>query len=257
MSESRPPPAAVAPLPLWPTLAACGRLLLHHAPALATAVGLPLLLNMATDFAVFPLEPPFSGIVKIAIYNLVWVLFAVTWVRLLLLDDRGGLRFFPNLRQQHARVAGYALLLTLLDLPLPLLLHAQEGGAVGEFPGPIYWIAYLVLGFIKLRLAFVYAAAAVGEAYGPGLAWRHSGGSAGTFFAAALIGVFLPVIGLTWVFCNLPEDATQSTLLALWLLWHALGWLLEAFYLTLVVVAFRTCTGWVPPPNNAVAERFD
>ncbi len=257
MSESSPPPAAVAPLPLGPAVAESCRLLVANAGALAKALALPLILGIGIDLVVHFLAAPGSDLLRLVLTNLAWTLLGVAWLRFLLLEDRDTLRAFPKLTRRHARFAGYALLLSLLDLPLLLGWHylAQDPLAP-QFPGLVYWLAFLFTAFVKLRLAFVFPAVAVDERYTLGLAWQHSRAIALPLFIAATLLVFLPLFALGYGISQASYENT-SVLLALWAFWHVATWVLEAAYITVIAVAFRRCTGWVPAADPSVLKRFE
>lgn len=256
MSSQEPPPGAVASLQLWPTVTEGLSLVLANLGPMAKLALWPLLLSMAADFALATTfwGSPLYGVLKVLVLNLIWVLFAVAWLRLILLDDRKDLRVFPLLTRVHRRFAFYTIIIALFDLVLQIgddvLGTAAEDAAV---PSLGYWLTFLAIAFVKLRFAFVYPAVATGESYSLALAWRHSAGAGPVLFGAQLVAVFVPLILLSYVILAL---AAHLQLFA-WILYYLLSWPLEAAYLAIVAVAFRRCTGWVPPPDNAIVERFD
>jgi hypothetical protein len=98
---------------------------------------------------------------------------------------------------------------------------------------------------------------AAGESYSLALAWRHSAGSGLALFVAQFIVVFIPLILLSYlahVLAVIPHTFVQ---VLIWLASYAVMWPLEAAYLAILAVAFRTCSGWVPPPDKAIVERFE
>ncbi len=260
MSSSEPPPGAVAPLQLWPTVVEGLGLLRDNLGPMTKLALWPLLLSMAADFALAATfwGTPLYGVLKVLFLNLIWVLFAVGWLRLILLEDRQAVRIFPQLTPLYRRFTFYTLIIALLDLVQPVgrLLLGEAPDDISP-PGLGYWAVFLAIAFVKLRVAFVYPAVAAGESYNLTLAWRHSAGSGLALFGAQLIVVFIPLILLSYVANALAVSPNAFVQLLVWLGSYVVAWPLEAAYLVLVAVAFRTCTGWVPPPDKAIVERFD
>jgi hypothetical protein len=260
MSSREPPPDPVAPLEVWPTVIEGLNLLLANLGAMAKLALWPLLLSMAADFALAATfwDSPLYIVLKMICLNLIWVLFAVGWLRLLLLQDQKIIRVFPELTPVYRRFTFYTLVLALFDLTLPLGRHLlDEASDPASPPGLGYWAAFLVVAFAKLRFSFVYPAVAAGETYSLKLAWRHSAQAGLPLFGAQMIVVFLPLIALSYVVYALAVHPFAAAQLFGWLLYNVLVWPLEAAYLAILVVAFRNCTGWVPPPDKAIVERFE
>jgi hypothetical protein len=251
-----PPPGAVAPLPLWPTVAEAFRLMAVNFGTLAKIAVVPFILGLAIDFMVPFVSAPWSDVLRHLLFNVAWTLFGVSWLRLLLLEDRGAGRALPRLAGRHRRFLNYALLLFILDLPLILGWHLfADDPTTPQFPALTYWLFYVITVLVKLRFAFVFPAVAVDESYSLKLAWQHSRGPSLTLSAAIGLTVIAPVIGVSYAFTAVSLDA--HVLLLAWLAWHLFTWLVEAIYLTVVAVAFRTSTGWVPAPDQRVLERFE
>lgn len=264
MSASTPPPAAVARLRLWPTVVEGLALVFANFAALAKLALWPLLLSLAADFALMASfqDPLLYSVVKLLLLNLIWVLFAVPWLRLLLLEEDRDPRAATRLTRDHGRFVLYALIIVLFDLALSVGYHLAGGTPEDAvIPGLGYWLAFLAIAFAKLRFSFVYPAVATGESYSLALAWRHSTGSGAALFGAQLLAVFIPVIALSFLLNHaLAAAATQAAGTAtfgLWILSHAVLWPLEGAYLALIAVAFRRCTGWVPPADKTIVERFE
>ena len=260
MIEREPPPGAIAPLPLGATLAGTGRTLFRNSGALTKIAALPFLLGMAFDFATPFIALPWQDLLRLIWFNLLWVLFTVSWLRFVLLKENSSARFFPRPARRHLYFAGYALLLGVLDLLLMLgWYHFAADPATEPIPDVTYWLAYAFIGFVKVRFAFIFPALAVDERYSLGYAWRHSHSASLPLFAIFVVAVVLPGAMLTYGINALSAAFADNVLLlyALWLLWHSGTWVIEAIYATFVAIAFRRCTGWVAAPDQSVLERFE
>jgi hypothetical protein len=255
-----PPPGAIAALPLRATLAWTYRTVVANAGALAKIAALPFLLGMAFDFVAPFITLPWQDPLRLIYFILIWTLFAVAWLRVVLLNETASARFFPRLTRRHLRLAGYALLLGILDLILLVGWYQFAAAPVApQFPGLIYWIAYTFIGFVKLRFAFISAAVAVDERYSLRLAWRHSRNAALPLLVIFVAAVVLPSVAYAYGLNALSLEYADNFLLlyVFWMLWHAGTWAIEAVYVTVVAIAFRHCTGWVPAPDPRILERFE
>ena len=254
MISHEPPPGAVAPL--WTTVAETYHTLAGNIRALAKMIVVPTGLGMGIIFVAPLLASPWLDVVLHFLFLLGWTLLGVSWLRLLLLEDKRVSRLFPRLTRRHLRFAGYALLLSVLDLPLLFGWHyLADQVASGPLSELVYWLTYVFLGFIRLRFAFVYPATAVDERYGLMLAWRHSQSAALPLFGIFLIIVVAPFAALSYGLNALM--ASDHLPYLWWSLWHVGIWIIEAAYATIIAVAFRRVTGWVPAPDKEVLERFD
>ncbi len=255
MIDNEPPREAIAPLQVWPTITEAYARLFGNIPTLLKLAAIPMALSMWIDIMTGPMEGPFARVVRAFLLELPWVLLGVAWLRQVLqVDEASKLRFFPVLQRRHLQFLLYSLLLSCIDLPL--LFYPVDGAAAEE---PIlqaaFWGLYLLTVYLEMRFAFVYVTTAVDENYSLGLAWRHSRGPALRLFLVICLAVLLP-----WrAFVFLLEGVAESDDVAIfaWVFWHAGLWLLQAAYLTILAIAFRTCTGWVPPPDAKLLKRFE
>ena len=290
MSVTTPPPAPVTQLPIWATVKATFRsVLVENLGRLPKAAFAPFVISLALILVfalLFPgqFEPaavgqePHAGLADVvsALLGLVpYVIFAVTWHRLVLLDDPP--RWLPSWRRRHWRFLGYSLVLFLLAYLLLIVLGlvgtatlwALGGGPSGEeMSGPMAFLsaaAALLLGLIVawtvLRLSFVFPAAAVDEGYGLGDSWRQTRGQ-GLRLIAIVVLIMVPVyaalivltgligfaIGLIAEFSG--GAASEAVGLAVFLVSASvgivLGYVALALGVTMISTAFRTCSGWVP-----------
>jgi len=255
--QAEPPSSAVAPLPLLPTVSEAYRLVFGNLATLAKVTVLPFVLLFLITVLGTLLGPLGYRLVWEFGVELPWTLMAVAWLRFLLLGPTSGdVTVFPRLRTRHGRFLGYALLLSIINLPLMFFHDLSEAvGLEGAEATIAYWALYLPLFYLGLRFAFVYVTAAVDEPYSLAHAWRHTRGISFTLFIAIGLSVVLPAEGINRLL-DLVGDSDSGTFVAS-LLWHAQMWLVEALYLAFYVIAFRTCTGWVPAPDQGLLQRFD
>lgn len=258
MISHEPPPGAVAPLSIWPTIVEAYRLVFSNLAALAKIAVLPFVLVVLLGGLGSFLGPFGQSMAWEFGIELPWTLMAVAWLRFLLLGPAAGdAAVFPHLRARHLRFLGYALVLSLINLPLTLLPYLSDGPDSEAAQRTLEtWLLYAVILYIQLRFCFVYAAAAVDERYSLAHAWRHTRGISLTLFVAVGLAVALPWEAATWLLGQAMQ-ANSAGAVAAWLLWHAGLWVLEALYLAFFVIAFRRCTGWVPAPDQGVLERFE
>lgn len=256
MIHREPPPGAIAPLPIWPTVAEAYRTLLANFGVLAKIAALPFALLMVINALATMLGPLGYRLVWEFGIEIPWTLMAVAWLRHLLLAQPGaGVTFFPAIEKRHFRFLGYALLLSVISLPLTFFPFLADALAIPH-RGIVFWVLYVAALYLGVRFAFVYAAVAVDETYSLGLAWRHTRAIGVNLFIA--IGVFAV---LPWklfdYLLNVGAQSDMGTFFAVALAWHVGLWLLEAIYLIFIAIAFRRCTGWVLAPDQSVLERFD
>jgi len=208
--------------------------------------------------------------------------FGVNWYRVVLLGPEGMVR--PTLRwdRRHWRFLALGLLIGAALLML---------GAVITMIVPLS-AALVALGLLYLaaRISFVFPAAAVEEPYSLVYAWRHTQGQGGLrltlllliaglplFLAVAYLAsmLFAAVIGISLFdlaalqrggepAANLmtdsgaPPEISPMAALSLKMVTEALTMAVMAVLYTIVALAFRTCTGWVPAGGGTLpAERDD
>lgn len=256
MIRREPPPDAIAPLPIWPTVAEAYRTLLANFGVLAKIAALPFTLLMVINALATMLGPHGYRLVWEFGIEIPWTLMAVAWLRYLLLEQpTSGVTYFPGVEWHHFRFLGYALLLSVISLPLTFFPFLADALAIPH-RDIVFWALYVVALYLGVRFAFVYAAVAVDETYSLGLAWRHTRAIGTNLFIA--IGVFgvLPWKLFDYLL-NVGAQSDVGAFFAVALAWHVGLWLLEAIYLIFIAIAFRRCTGWVPAPDQSVLERFE
>ncbi len=184
----------------------------------------------------------------------------------------------PGWGKRHWRFLGYLLIITAVSygvsfLHQPLLasvLLTPEGLETTTLDTRAILVALISLVLVMylfLRISFVFPAVAVDELYGLALAWRHSKGQGLRLFGAMFTTMILAYLGVMIVLQVLltpfigalhESENTAFLMMAVESLNLALNYILIALSLSLISVAFRTCTGWIPdvpgPPGGPLAE---
>ncbi len=188
-----------------------------------------------------------------------YVLFAVAWHRFLLLGEKPASPLtvlFPVAR--HFRFYLYTLLLVLvigvaaaLVGTVGALIAALLSGAAGSnvLQAPLFLLLFMVTLYVTARLQFTFPALAVDENYGFGDSWRNTRGQ-GWRFLLALSCCFLPPLFFSLFMTLILGGAADVSLLFFInsFVLAAVGLLTTAIVISAISVAFRTCTGWIPPP---------
>ena len=190
-----------------------------------------------------------------------YVLFAVAWHRFLLLGEKPGSALaplFPSLR--HVRFYLYTLLLVLvigvaaaLVGTVGALVAALLSGAAGAnvLQAPLFLLLFMLTLYVTARLQFTFPALAVDEHYGFGDSWRNTRGQ-GWRFLLALSCCFVPPLFFSLIMTLILGGATSFSILFFVnaFILAAIGLLTTAIVISAISAAFRTCTGWIPPPAN-------
>jgi hypothetical protein len=295
MSQTTPPPAAIRPLPVSLTVYQAYGMVLSQLPAVFKAAALPFVLSIVLGLAT--LMAPGSGLWNVVLTILGFVpytLFGVAWHRLSLLGPAAAPPpLVPAWTRRHWRFLGYAVIviLTIYTVSLPFLLLGMgmappgPGGApMAGLPMAAVALAAMVgLVYVMMRLSFVFPAVAVGESYGLGLSWAHTRGQGFRLIGAVLLTLF-PMVMVVWMAIAAltvlvmpdpgampdPEGATmEETMRFIFLenapafvisqlVLSALNYILMALMVSVISIAFKTCTGWVPAaggPPPAPSEK--
>ena len=180
----------------------------------------------------------------------------------------------PAWGQRHWRFLGYLAAVTLIGYGVTVMVFSIAFSVVqpGAEVTPRAWSVALVTGglilaYVMMRLSFVFPAVAVDEAYRLKHSWTHTKGQ-GLRLLGALFLTAIPVLALAWVvsalFGVLPFAEPEAQLGAV-IAEHsaaifvsqvvvvALNYVLMALVVSVISMAFRSCTGWVPalggPPD--------
>ncbi len=279
MSQTTPPPAALRKLDVLQTLSEAYGRVLTNLPLVARAALVPFLLSLslvAASFAVVE-SLPFTTLI-VALGFVPYTIFGIAWHRVTLLGPTAGVPpLMPAWGQRHWRFLGYLAAVTLIGYGVTVMVFSIAFRVVqpGAEVTPRAWSVALVTGalilaYVMMRLSFVFPAVAVDEAYRLKHSWTHTKGQGlrllGTLFLTAI-----PVLALAWVvsalFGVLPfaepaePEAQMGTVIAensaaifvSQVVVVALNYVLMALVVSVISIAFRSCTGWVPalggPPD--------
>jgi hypothetical protein len=227
--------------------------------ALSRAAGESFLLNQVL------------GLLTLAPYTI----FAVAWHRAVLLDAPPPL--IPVWEKRHWRFLGYLLIITaasyaaqyVYEPVLTSVLSTPEAAGTAPLDTPtalMVIVSLLLVMYLFLRISFVFPAVAVDEHYGLSLAWRHSKGQGlrllGAMFTTMILAylgmmIFLQILLRPFLGPLRGSEAPALFVFGVETLNLALTYILMALSLSLISVAFRTCTGWIPdfpgPPSHPLA----
>ncbi len=272
-----PPEGPLANVVIWETLIAAFAVTFRDPALLLRAATGGLLLLAATTLASIALPPnPFTLVLMLLAPIAAYSHFGVNWYRVVLLGPQGLIR--PALRwdRRHWRFFGVGLLLGGGLLALGAVLTTS-------LPLPPALVA-LCLIYPAARSSFLFPAIAVEEPYSLAYAWRHTKGQGGRLTVLLLLAG-LPLFLIVAIVVSLlfdvllgvslfdiaaqqagtagapdagvsesagqGEDLAISPLktLALKMITEALTMVVLAVLYTIVALAFRRCTGWVPATN--------
>lgn len=282
MSQTTPPPAAIEPLPISLTFYQAYGVVFSQLPAVFKAAALPFVLSIV--IGLLTLTAPASGFWNVVLTILGFVpytIFGVAWHRLSLLGPMAAPPLIPAWTRRHWRFLGYAVvvILTIYTVSLPFLLFGMgmaapgPGGApMAGLPMAVTTLAAMVgLLYVMMRLSFVFPAVAVDESYGLGWSWAHTRGQGFRLIGAVLLTLF-PMLMVVWMAVAaltvlvmpdpgaMPDPAgttMEETMRFIFaenapafvlsqLVLSALNYILMALMVSVISIAFKTCTGWVP-----------
>ncbi len=280
MSETTPPPAALRKLPVMATVSEAYGRVLGNLSLLVRAALLPFLMTLLLVAVSFPMaaSPLLAGLAMILGF-LPYTIFGVAWHRLTLLGPTAGAPpLVPAWARRHWRFLGYLVAVTLIGYAVTVMVFSialtvvQPGAEIRPRAWSVVLVTgVLILAYVMMRLSFVFPAVAVDEAYRLRHAWTHTKGQGLRLLAAVLVTA-VPMLALTWVLSALfgaflvvetgaapdpysaaPEAQMESFIAENFLVifitqvvMAALNYVLMALLVSVVSIAFRTCTGWVP-----------
>ena len=287
MNQPAPPSQPVRQLPIAETIGAAYRSVLDNFAAWLQIMAGPALLAVAiavierslfeaklAEWVELDPESPEAivALVQAVLLEIVlgdlialipYVFFAVAWHRFVLLGERSTFGF-GALRPERRHLKFY-LYVILLSIVVFL--------ALGVVAGPVLLISKLLVGnsevgmalivasliallivislYVTVRLQFVFPALAVEEQYGFGDSWRNTRGQ-GWRLLFVLACCFLPPLFVGAVLSALFFGTASPSVLFFinQFVILAIGFLATAVCVSAISIAFRICTGWIPPPAN-------
>jgi hypothetical protein len=268
-----PPPAPLSDLPIGASVATAYRTVFGRLGHLMRAALVPFLLSvviivLSRAAGDSPVLIQVLGLLTLGPYTI----FAVAWHRAVLLDVPPPV--IPGWGKRHWRFLGYLLIVTAVSYAVSFLyqpvlasvLLTPEGLETTTLDTRSILVALIglvLVMYLFLRISFVFPAVAVDEHYGLALAWRHSKGQGLRLFGAMFMTMILAYLGMMIVlqivltpFIGALRESEDAAFLmmAVESLNLAFNYILIALSLSLISVAFRTCTGWIPdapgPPGG-------
>ena len=280
MSAIIPPRPALDKLPVVETAKEAYARVFGNPRLLARASLAPFCLSLAL------IALGFTVPVLSALYNLIglldllpYTIFGVAWHRLILLGPVAGTPpLVSGWRRRHWRFLGYLVAVILISsgvsmvvLLLGITVTLPGSGTLPAFTDLIVFITFAIVTFFMIRLSFVFPAVSVDENYRLRHAWVHTKGQGLRLLCATLIAA-APLFALVWgvneglgalLFVepaaapgqdSLPPvaqmqafiDANRGAHMLTQTIAVAIGYVVMALMVSVVSIAFRTCTGWVP-----------
>jgi hypothetical protein len=286
MSDTTPPREALRKLPVIQTVREAYVRVFRNPRLLARASLMPFSLSMALIALGFSVPVTSSlGILAAILGLLPYTFFGVAWHRLPLLGPVAGAPpLLPAWRQRHWRFLGYLLAVMLIGygaiamvFSLAFAVVQPEIEAMSAGLGLMIFAGTAILAFIMARLSFVFPAVSVDESYRLRHAWTHTKGQGLRLIGATLLAA-APMVALIWAVSGIlgallisapaavpgqdglpPEaraqafvDANLGALMLTQAIGAAINYVLMALMVSVISIAFRTCTGWVPAASGAV-----
>ena len=286
MSDVTPPRAALRKLPVIETVTEAYARVFGNPGLLLRASLMPLALSLALIVlgATMPIASALGALV--ALLGLVpYTIFGVAWHRLSLLGPRAGAPpLMPVWARRHWRFLGYLLAVMLIGYAAIAMVFSlafavfQPGvAALSAGLGLMIVAGAAILAFIMARLSFVFPAVSVDEDYRLRHAWTHTKGQGLRIIGATLL-VAVPMVVLIWSVSGIlgallfagpaavtgqdapsPEalmaavEANLGAHILIQGIVAAINYALMALMVSVISIAFRTCTGWVPAASTPPA----
>ena len=284
MSDATPPREALRKLPVIETAKEAYARVFGNPRLLARASLAPFCLSLAL-FALSFTVPLVSALgFLVAILGLLpYTFFGVAWHRLTLLGPVAGApSLMPAWAPRHWRFLGYLLATMLIGsaatavaFSIGLMAMRPEAGSLPAAAGLMPLAGFVIVAYVMIRLSFVFPAVAVDESYRLRHAWTHTKGQGLRLLGATVIAA-VPMVALVWgvneilgalLFAGqapgqdgLPAvaqmaafvEANLGALLLIQAVTAAINYVLMALMVSVISIAFRTCTGWVPAAGGVV-----
>ncbi len=286
MTDTTPPPLALRKLPVIETVKEAYARVIGSPHLLVRAALVPFCLSVA--LVVLSFTVPLGSVLGYLIGFLgllPYTFFGVAWHRLTLLGPVAGappLR--PAWESRHWRFLGYLLVTSLIGasamaaiFSVGLMAIKPDSGSLPAAAGlmPIAGIA--IVAYIMIRLSFVFPAVSVDESYRLRHAWTHTKGQGLRLLVATILAA-APMVALVWGVSALlgallftgaaPAmgedgvspiaqmaafvDANLGALMLSQAISAAINYVLMALMVSVISIAFRICTGWVPAVGGVV-----
>ncbi len=287
MNDVTPPQEALRKLPVIETAKeAYARV--FGSPRLVVRASLaPFCLSLALIVLSFTLPVVSALGFLVGILGLLpYTFFGVAWHRLTLLGPAAGApALMPAWAPRHWRFLGYLLATMLIGSAATAvvfsigLMAIQPGSdSLPAVTGLMPLFGFVIVAYVMIRLSFVFPAVSVDESYRLRHAWTHTKGQGLRLLGATVIAA-APMVALVWglnevlgamLFTEsapMPAqdglahvarmeafvEANLGALLLIQTVTAAINYVLMALMVSVISIAFRICTGWVPAAGGPAA----
>lgn len=284
MSEATPPRQALRKLAVMATAKEAYARVFGNPRLLVRASLVPFCLSLALIVLSFTLPLVSKLGFLVAILGLLpYTFFGVAWHRLTLLGPvTGAPPLVPAWAPRHWRFLGYLLATMLIGsaatavvFSLGLMAIQPDMDSLPAAAGLMPLAGFVIVAYVMIRLSFVFPAVSVDESYRLRHAWTHTKGQGLRLLGATVIAA-APMVALVWgvneilgalLFAGpapgqdgVPAvaqmeafvEANLGALLLIQAVTAAINYVLMALMVSVISIAFRTCTGWVPAVGGTV-----
>ncbi len=288
MSDTAPPREALRKLPVMATAKEAYARVSGNPRLLARAALMPFCLSLALIALGFTLPVASALGFLVGILGLLpYTFFGVAWHRLTLLGPVDGAPpRMPAWTPRHWRFLGYLLATMLIGsaataavFSIGLMAIRPDMDSLPAVAGLMPLAGFAVVAYVMIRLSFVFPAVSVDESYRLRHAWTHTKGQGLRLLGATVIAA-VPMVALVWgvnevlgalLFTEptpapsqhgLPHlaqmeafvEANLGALMLIQAVTTAINYVLMALMVSVISIAFRTCTGWVPAVGGVVTR---
>ncbi len=284
MSDTTPPREALRKLPVVETAKEAYARVFGNPRLLVRASLVPFCLSLALIALSFSVPVTSAlGYLFGILALLPYTFFGIAWHRLTLLGPLAGAPpLLPAWAPRHWRFLGYLLATMLIGssaaavvFSLGVMAVRPESGSLPEAAGLMPLAGFAIVAYVMVRLSFVFPAASVDESYRLRHAWTHTKGQGLRLLGATALAA-VPMVALIWGVNeilgalllaelepgqdSLPGvaqmqafiDVNLGALLLMQTVTTAINYVLMALMVSVISIAFRICTGWVPDVGGAV-----
>ncbi len=278
MSDTTPPREALRKLPVMATAREAYARVFGNPRLLARASLAPFCLSLALIVLSFTVPVVSALGYLFGILGLLpYTFFGVAWHRLTLLGPVAGApALLPAWAPRHWRFLGYLLATMLISsgttavvFSIGLMAIQPEAGSLPAVAGLMPVVGFAIVAYVMIRLSFVFPAVSVDESYRLRHAWAHTKGQGLRLLGATLLAA-VPMVALVYgvneilgaLLFAAPApgqdgvspiaqmeafvDANLGALMLTQAITAAINYVLMALMVSVISIAFRTCTGWVP-----------
>jgi hypothetical protein len=284
MTDTTPPREALRKLPVAETAKEAYARVFGNRRLLVRASLVPFCLSLALIVLSFSVPVTSAlGYLFGILALLPYTFFGIAWHRLTLLGPLAGApSLLPAWTPRHWRFLGYLLVTMLIGssaaavvFSLGVMAVRPESGSLPEAAGLMPLAGFAIVAYVMVRLSFVFPAVSVDESYRLRHAWTHTKGQGLRLLGATALAA-VPMVALIWGVNeilgalllaelepgqdSLPGvvqmqafiDVNLGALLLMQTVTTAINYVLMALMVSVISIAFRICTGWVPDVGGAV-----